>query len=45
MLHIDLRYLGVIPVALAETFLIWMLWNLFKQSKHTKRSTPNGRRR
>ncbi|MGA3012008.1 MAG: hypothetical protein ABSD72_17265 [Terracidiphilus sp.] len=28
MTEIDLRYLFVVPVALAEAFLLWALWQL-----------------
>jgi len=29
---LDFRILLIIPLALAETFLLWTLWNLIQQS-------------
>jgi len=30
---LDFRILLIIPLALAETFLLWTLWNLIQQSR------------
>lgn len=33
MLHIDARYLFLIPLTLAEAFLLFVLWNFIKEGK------------
>ncbi len=40
MLVLDLRFLFLIPVVLAEAFLLWTLWNLIQQSKTEKGRAP-----
>jgi hypothetical protein len=41
MLVLNLRFLLFIPLALAEIFLIWTLWNWFKQSRKRESHTPS----
>ncbi len=40
MLVLDLRYLFLVPVVLAEAFLLWTLWNLIQQGKTEKGRAP-----
>lgn len=41
MLVLDLRFLFLIPVALAEAFLLWTLWNLIQQGRTKKGQAPS----
>jgi hypothetical protein len=40
MLVLDLRFLFLIPVVLAEAFLLWTLWNLIQQGRTEKGRAP-----
>jgi len=40
MTALDLRILVAAPFALAEFFLVWVLWNLARQSRRKKSRAP-----
>jgi hypothetical protein len=42
MFVFDLHWLALIPVSLALYFLLWVLWNLHRQSRLSKKAGAHG---